>query len=211
MKELPEWYYNELVQIGTDYSSEEEVQNYDRKMRTIRNIAEEAETMIKLIDIQPEHSILEIGCGTGEFSIELSKHCEHVLALDISQRMLDFAREKAKTRGRDNIEFGRAGFLTFDPKGKKFDAVVTQLVLHHLPDFWKLTALRNINSMLKDGGRFYLKDVVFSSEVPDFDAYFSQIFENMPPEAGDEIIDEMKLHIKEEFSTFDRGFTQHLN
>ncbi len=203
MKELPEWYYAEFVQKGTDYTSQEEILSYDRKMRTIRNIAEEAETMIKLIDLQPKDNVLEIGCGTGEFSIELSKYCKEVLALDISQGMLEFAREKAKTRGRDNIEFINAGFLTFDPAGRKFDSVVTQLVLHHLPDFWKLIALRNVNSMLKPGGKFYLKDVVYSSKIQDFDQYFSEIFNNMPPETEDGIIDEIKFHIKEEFSTFD--------
>ena len=202
MKELPEWYYNEFQQIGTDYANREEILKYDRKMGTIRNIAKEAETMRKLIDIQPEHRILEIGCGTGEFSIELSKYCEQVLALDISQGMLDFAREKAKARCRDNVEFDNAGFLTFDPEGKKFDTVVSQLVLHHLPDFWKLTALKNINCMLKDGGKFYLKDVIYSSDTPDFDTFFSQILQNLPPEAGDEMRDDIRLHIKEEFSTF---------
>ncbi|WP_292467915.1 hypothetical protein [Methanolobus sp.] len=65
MKELPEWYYDELIQIGTDYTSQEEIQKYDRKMKTIRNIAKEAETMIRLIDLQPNHNVLEIGCGMG--------------------------------------------------------------------------------------------------------------------------------------------------
>ena len=203
MKELPEWYYDEFIQIGTDYASEEKVRNYDRKMRTIRDIAGEAKTMRKLINLQSEDNVLEIGCGTGEFSIELSRYCKKVLALDISQGMLEFAMKKARKRNRDNIEFENAGFLTFEPNGKEFDAVVTQFVLHHLPDFWKLIALRNVNSMLKDGGKFYLKDVVFSSGIQDFDSYFSQVFKNMPPEAGDEIVNEMKTHIKEEYSTFD--------
>nr|WP_321497088.1 class I SAM-dependent methyltransferase [uncultured Methanolobus sp.] len=203
MKELPEWYYDELIQVGTDYGSEDEVLQYDRKMGSVRNIAGEAETMCKLIDIQPEYEILEIGCGTGEFSIELSKHCKQVTALDISQMMLDFAEKKAKSRQRDNIRFIKSGFLTYDSGETKYDAVVTQLVLHHLPDFWKLIALKNIHSMLKSGGKFFLKDVVFSSDIQDFDEYFSQLFRNMPPEADDKVVEEMKLHIKEEYSTFD--------
>jgi ubiquinone/menaquinone biosynthesis C-methylase UbiE len=117
--------------------------------------------------------------------------------------MLDFATEKSNKRSREKIKYGNAGFLTFEPKGKEFDAVVTQLVLHHLPDFWKLTALKNINSMLKIGGKFYLKDVVFSSDIQDFDTYLSQVFKNMSSETGDDIVNAMVLHIKEEFSTFD--------
>ena len=184
MKELPEWYYIEFVQKGTDYTSQDEILNYDRKMRNIRDIAEEAKSMINLIDLQPKDNVLEIGCATGEFSIELSRYCEQVLALDISQGMIEFAEEKARRNDRNNIEFINAGFLTFEPKEQKFDAVVTQLVLHHLPDFWKLIALKNVNSMLRPGGKFYLKDVVFSSDIQDFDSYFTQIFKNMPPEAG---------------------------
>lgn len=203
MKELPEWYYDELIQVGTDYGSEDEVLSYDRKMATIRNIPKEAEIMRQLINIQPGDEILEIGCGTGEFSIELSKHCKQVTALDISQKMLDFAEKKAKSRKRENVRFVNAGFLTFDSGDEEYDAVVTQLVLHHLPDFWKFIALKNISSMLKSGGKFFLKDVVFSSETPDFDSYFSQLFRTMPPETDDKIIEEMKLHIKEEYSTFD--------
>ncbi|WP_407283244.1 class I SAM-dependent methyltransferase [Methanolobus sp. WCC1] len=203
MKKLPEWYYDELIQVGTDYESEEEVLQYDRKMGSIRNIAGEAETMCKLISIQPDNEILEVGCGTGEFSIELSKHCKQVTALDISQKMLDFAEKKARSRQRDNIRFIKAGFLTFDSEETKYDAVVTQLVLHHLPDFWKFIALKNINSMLKSGGKFFLKDVVFSSDTPDFDTFFPQLFRNIPDEADDKVVEEMKLHIKEEYSTFD--------
>ncbi|MBP1909672.1 class I SAM-dependent methyltransferase [Methanolobus bombayensis] len=203
MKELPEWYYDELIQVGTDYGSEDEVLSYDRKMATIRNIPKEAEIMCQLINIQPGDEILEIGCGTGEFSIELSKHCKQVTALDISQKMLDFAEKKAKSRKRENVRFVNAGFLTFDSGDEVYDAVVTQLVLHHLPDFWKFIALKNISSMLKSGGKFFLKDVVFSSETPDFDSYFSQLFRTMPPETDEKIVEEMKLHIKEEYSTFD--------
>jgi ubiquinone/menaquinone biosynthesis C-methylase UbiE len=203
MRKLPEWYYNELVQIGTDYTDKEEILNYDRKMQKIRNIGEEVKTMLRLIDPRPDDRILEIGCGTGEFSIELSRHCKEVLALDISEGMLEYARKKAKSRNRNNISFIKGGFLTYEADDELFDAVVSQLALHHLPDFWKLTALKRINSMLKTAGRFYLRDVVFSSGIDDFDELISKLLENIPEDVKDEMASEYILHIKEEFSTFD--------
>lgn len=203
MRKLPEWYYDEFTQSGTDYTKEEEVLSYDEKMLKIRDIQNEVETMRKLIDLQPGDSVLEIGCGTGEFSIGLSKHCRTVLALDISPSMLEFAREKAKSRNRENIRFIHGGFLSFESEGEMFDAVVSQLVLHHLPDFWKLIALKRINSMLKPCGRFFLKDVVFSSEVENYDSFFYKILETIPEEARDDIGGEIIVHIREEFSTFD--------
>jgi ubiquinone/menaquinone biosynthesis C-methylase UbiE len=202
-RELPEWYYDEFIQTGTDYSDKEEIHRYDRKMQKIRNIKDEAETMRRLIDLQAGDRVLEIGCGTGEFSIELSKHCKEVIAVDISDGMLEFAREKAKSGHRKNIRFIKGGFLTFEPGDEPFDAVVTQLALHHLPDFWKLIALKRINSMLKVSGRFYLRDVIYSSEISDFDPFFLKLVQSIPEEVKDEMTHEYILHIKEEFSTFD--------
>ncbi|MDW7731702.1 MAG: methyltransferase domain-containing protein [Methanolobus sp.] len=203
MRELPDWYYNEFTQIGTDYTKEEEILAYDQKMLKIRDIGNEVETMCRQIDLQPGNDVLEIGCGTGEISIELSKHCRHVVALDISPGMLEFAQKKARSKNRDNIQFVHGGFLTYEPEGELFDTAVTQLVLHHLPDFWKLIALKRINSMLKDDGKLFLKDVVFSSEIDDYDPFFSKILENIPEEAKDDIVGEMIVHIREEFSTLD--------
>ncbi|KXS43119.1 MAG: ribosomal RNA adenine dimethylase [Methanolobus sp. T82-4] len=203
MRKLPEWYYNEFVQTGTDYTDKEEVMSYDRKMQRIRNIGEEVKTMLRLVDPRPDDRVLEIGCGTGEFSIELSRHCREVIALDVSEGMLEYAREKARSRNRNNISFIKGGFLTYEADDELFDAVVSQLALHHLPDFWKLTALKRINSMLKTAGRFYLRDVVFSSGIDDFDELISKLLENIPEDVKDEMASEYILHIKEEFSTFD--------
>ena len=203
MRKLPKWYYDELTQCGTDYTKEEEILGYDQKMLKIRDIANEAKIMRRLINLQPGDSILEIGCGTGEFSIELSKHCRHVLALDVSPGMLGFAQEKARSSSRDNVSFIKGGFLTFEHECSPFDAVVSQLVLHHLPDFWKLVALKHIRSMLKKNGKFFLKDVVYTSEVDDYDSFFAGVLENIPEDAKNDIAEEIVVHIREEFSTFD--------
>lgn len=203
IRELPDWYYDEFIQVGTDYTDKEEIRRYDQKMQKIRDIGNEAETMLRLINPQAEDIVLEIGCGTGEFSIELSRHCKQVAALDVSEGMLEFAREKAKSRNRSNIRFIKGSFLTFEPDEGPFDEVVTQLALHHLPDFWKFIALQRVSSMLKTGGRLYLKDVVFSSETRDFDSFISQLLQSIPEEVKDEMTREYILHIKEEFSTFD--------
>jgi SAM-dependent methyltransferase len=46
---------------------------------------------------------IDIGCGTGTFTLELAKYCRKVYALDISPRMLDTLAQKAKQRGISNI------------------------------------------------------------------------------------------------------------
>ncbi|MEJ7677887.1 MAG: class I SAM-dependent methyltransferase [Segetibacter sp.] len=49
-------------------------------------------------------SIIDIGCGTGRHSLELAKRGYSVVGIDLSQSLLDKAREKA-ANGRLNIPF----------------------------------------------------------------------------------------------------------
>jgi SAM-dependent methyltransferase len=42
------------------------------------------------------------------------------------------------------------------------DIVFSQAALHHLPDFWKQSAILRVAKVLRPGGVFFLKDVAFS-------------------------------------------------
>ena len=53
------------------------------------------------------------------------------------------------------------GALPAGPIGA--DIVYSRYALHHLPDFWKVMALRRVRAMLRPGGIFRLWDVVYPS------------------------------------------------
>jgi len=197
------WYYDELKQVGVDYGDIKSVEEYDSVMGRLRDIKKEIEEISTSINLKADQVIIEIGTGTGEVAIEVSRYCKKVIALDVSTTMLDFANEKAKMRQRSNIEFVHGGFLTYNHQGELVDAVITQLSLHHLPDFWKMAALKRISKMLKDGGRLYLQDVVFPSGVEDYDEFFNRIIDRLEVDVGANIAEETRIHIKEEYSTFD--------
>lgn len=192
------YYYNEFKSLGTNYNDMREIEIYDKRMSSLRDIKKETEDIIKALDIKEQDTLVEIGCGTGEFSIEAAKRCKFVLALDVSKNMLNYAKNKAHKRRVNNINFYNAGFLSYAHKGDLFDFAVSSMALHHLPDFWKLIALKNIKSMLKNNGKFYLYDVVFSF---DFD-FFEKSVEDWINQAEDYRMKEsMRKHISEEFST----------
>ena len=48
----------------------------------------------KLVKLNKQEKVLEIGCGTGNHSFELSKHCGQILALDKSLEMIKIAKKK---------------------------------------------------------------------------------------------------------------------
>ncbi len=193
--------YNEF-DVGAHFTDAREVAKYDRMMAKFRDIPEEIEHIRNAI-VKPPYTILEIGTGTGELAIGLAKYCRKVIAVDVSSVMLEFAGKKAESCGIRNIEFRKGGFLSYDHKGKKVDGVVSQIALHHIPDFWKLIALRRIAGLLKPGGRFYLRDVVFESNVRDYNVYFASIVRNFRRMAGRRMEKSMIRHITREYSTVD--------
>ncbi|MBS1369077.1 MAG: class I SAM-dependent methyltransferase [Lentisphaeria bacterium] len=196
MSEKFDWRRNEFQQIGTDYGSVEEVAAYDSRMRKMRDVDAENRAILDMLKLTKESAVLEIGMGTGAFTRAAAKVCSHVTALDVSEMMIDYASGRAREEGLDNIDFYHAGFLGFDYPAGAFDAAVSGLALHHLPDAWKMVALEKIYRALKPGGRFFLLDVVFDWGNGDPDAYFRGIVE-----AEKEARPNLCRHISREFST----------
>ena len=54
--------------------------------------------MLKLIGDISGRDILDIGCGTGELSAKLAQTADFVFGLDISQKMLNVAKEKNRSK-----------------------------------------------------------------------------------------------------------------
>lgn len=203
MKSNKKWFYDETVQVGTDYQDISNVQSYDMNMAKFRDVKKEANDIIEFICLGGKHSLLEIGTGTGNFAIEAAKHCNEVYAIDVSSAMIAYAKQKAQKMGISNISFLQAGFLSYEHNGSPLDIIVSNMALHHLPDFWKMIALKRIYKLLKNGGTFYLGDVVFSFPIEEYDYKIDNWIETMKEKVGIKFAKEAQMHIKEEYSTFD--------
>lgn len=195
---MENWYWNEMQQIGVDYESPEEVRLYDQRMCQIRDLEAEDARLWNMIQGKSGDSVLEIGTGTGHFARYAARHGANVTALDVSPVMLEYAALRANEEQLDNVTFHHAGFLTFKKPDAQFHAAVSSLVLHHLPDVWKLVALENVARWLMPGGRFALMDVVFSWGDESHKSYFSRISQQMPGSHEAFI-----QHIAQEYSTVD--------
>lgn len=200
---MKDWYYNEFKQTGVDFGSEEEVRQYDEKYKKIRNLDLEAEAIIRALGLNEGSVVLEIGTGTGELAVRLAKYCKKVFACDVSSAMLEYALGKASDSGLDNIEFIHCGFLNYEIRQGFFDAVITQLALHHLPDFWKSVALLRIRDSLKTGGKLFLLDSILSFDVPKYEESISSVIEFAGKMAGGKVASEIAVNIRDEFPTYD--------
>ena len=196
----PAWQYDELVQIGKDFASQEVVEAYDARHRRFRDVEKENAAIIAGLGVQRDHTLADFGSGTGVFAIQVARHCAKIHAIDISQTMLDYTAWKAQSQGVTNIVFHHGGFLTYIHTDPPLDAITSSMALHHLPDFWKQKALTRLNGMLKEGGRMYLADVVFSEK--DYETNIQLWVNKMASKVDPQMAEDVKRHIRKEHSTF---------
>ena len=202
MTQIPKWQYDEMKHAGVDYADARVVAHYDENHMRFRDYKKSAEDIISALGLAPEHTVIDMGCGTGAFVLHAAPRCKKVYAVDVSAAMLEYLKKKAE---KDNlsIEYHQAGFLTYEHKDEPVDAVVSVAALHHLPDFWKLVGLSRVAAMLKPGGSLCLFDVVYSCNAREHRAAFDQWVSSTEADLGKEFADETVIHIRDEYSTCD--------
>ena len=200
--ESRDWYYNEFQHVGIDFENIEEVKIYDDEIGKGLNQRDNCQEIVDALEIKETDFVLEIGTATGMLAIDLSHICEHVYAIDISDAMLTYAREKAKNLERYNIDFIKAGFLSYQHEDNTLDAVITKFSLHHLPDHWKFVAVKRIFDMLKPGGKLFLKDAMISVDINDFGGFVDYWVSGTRETSGDKPAEAVVLCIKDEYPTY---------
>ena len=200
---MKDWMYDESSQVGTDYSIEDVVNDYDAEMEKFRDYDQEAQAFVEQLGVAKTEdlTVIDIGCGTGAFSIHAAQYFNKIIAVDVSPNMLTIADSKAEAKGISNIEFINSGFLQYQPT-EQVDIIHTKWVLHHLPDYWKQAALLNMNKMLKPGGVLYISDIIYKFAA-DYKTYLKNIIAETESKFSAEFVAETKIHIKDEYSTFD--------
>jgi ubiquinone/menaquinone biosynthesis C-methylase UbiE len=104
--------------------------------------------------------ILDLGCGTGELSVLFSEMGHKVTGIDISIKMLEVAKTKAKAFKADIIfEEGDAENPGYD--AFSFDIVFNRHLLWTLPNPKK--AVENWRKVLKKGGKVVIIDGVWDN------------------------------------------------
>jgi putative AdoMet-dependent methyltransferase len=190
------WLFNEYQDFG--FSDPNEIAAYEKKSGIK---AEQEREFLLGLGVSGQHTLLELGAGTGILALEAAKLCKKVYAVDISEAMLNYARAKSEQEGIKNIEFIQGGFLSYQHDEKSVDFVVTRHALHHLPDFWKVQALWRIAGMLKPGGVFHLSDLVYSFSPQDTEKTISSWIGMVASEDGFSR-DFFEEHVRQEYSTY---------
>lgn len=130
--------------------------------------------LIGSLGLRGDEKVLDVGCGRGLLAIGAAKQLKsgRVTAIDIwnpvdlSGNSIEAAKENAKAEGvgeKVRFESGDARKLVYPDAN--FDAVVSSLAIHNIPDqTGRNAAIKEIVRVLKPGGRLALFDILRTGE-----------------------------------------------
>jgi ubiquinone/menaquinone biosynthesis C-methylase UbiE len=150
------------------YSDEEFLGKYEERAR-IHRLVPFGKTLELLGEIK-DKSILDLGCGTGDFSEMMFSAGAKVTGVDISEKWINLCKKRYadKLGDRLNFEVGTGADLKFGDGS--FDALIMIAVLLNVDTIEEVESFfKNISRVLKKGGTFIFSDLnpilIMTSEV----------------------------------------------
>jgi len=155
--------------------------------------ADKVETNCALDLLKPSAgmAILDVGCGTGNLSLKLARLGCSITGIDISEKMLTFAREKAQ-KEQHPAEFMSMDASDLEFPEEAFDAVVSMAALEFMQDQQK--TLDEMFRVLKKGGKLLVGTINRESD-------WGELYLRLA-EKKDTVFRHAKLRTLEELTTF---------
>ncbi len=113
------WFYDRLI-----------APNQDRLFREIKKI------------IDPNSSVIDVGCGTGRFSFSVSDKVQKVVGIDLSKKNIDKANQILSKNPNAKISFHHTQLSNLISQNFHFDYAVMTYVIHEVNPADRITLLK---------------------------------------------------------------------
>ena len=183
-KELPEYETDQLnlkriLELRLDQAANNFVQvagRFDRSYGPGRSWQAFGQVLLRLL---PPLEIADLGSGEGLISELLAHRAKKVIAIDNSERIVEYGAAKARKNGISNLEF-RLGDLENPPiDSESVDLVLISQSLHHAVHPGR--AVQSAHRILRKGGRIMILDLLkhpFEQKQKEYDDLWPGFSEN---------------------------------
>jgi SAM-dependent methyltransferase len=128
--------------------------------------------ILRKVDLPPNSRVLDVACGPGWISHFIGKMGHRVLGVDISEEMIDIAKERVKAEPYPPfpLEKLNVDFLVHDleesplPTSDQFDFVLIDSALHHF--YSPIQTVRNIATHIAPGGVLAIIEGIAPTSAP---------------------------------------------
>lgn len=128
---------------------------YEEKLAKMRSSREEIATTVLSRLVKPEDEVLEFGCGPGLIAGAISRYCEKVTGVDVSQTILKVAEEL--NHDVKNVFFWRSSGLDLQGlPSQSFSFIYSIECIQHIDKVHAVTFFHEFYRILKPGGRLFV-------------------------------------------------------
>lgn len=110
--------------------------------------------ILENIEFNDQMQVMDFGAGTGLITSQVFPHVKNILAVDVSQSMLDQLIAKPEFHGKVDAV---CQDITQQPLEQKFDLIMSAMAMHHVEDTELL--FKRFAEHLKPGGQVALADL----------------------------------------------------
>lgn len=97
--------------------------------------------------IEPESTVLDVGCGTGRLAFQLSSHCKSVTGIDLSSKNILVANKNLQKKNLNNIEFIHGSAKDLISRKDNFDYAVITYVIHEVDENERVAIIKNMKTV----------------------------------------------------------------
>jgi len=141
-------------------STEELIKRFESEKRSEY---QQPEKVIEFLGDLSKKTIVDIGAGSGYFSVKLAQKAKKVIAADVSQEFQDYLRERIEKEKIENIELREIPYNSPSLQDKEVDMIFIVNTYHHIEN--RINYFAKAKKGLKKNGELIIIDF-FKKETP---------------------------------------------